>query len=227
MFEKRLLEIKKIYNDIISIFQNFYVPVLEGSIKNLIVENCNEVFVPQETFQSVDYIEHIQFNNIKELRLENLSLEFKRRLPTPKIKLIFNNVSHCVQLKILSEPIVFSFYFQVNFTEILPYSISGCVDSISFNNCYIQQLKAYAINCVCQTVYSVSIENSRIDWIESQALKKMTIEHFIMRNTTFSHDLPSRAFNALIIKNEFSITNCVFAGISSRTIDLDGGCKQK
>ncbi|XP_031628451.1 uncharacterized protein LOC116344164 [Contarinia nasturtii] len=182
--------------------RNFILPLLEGTLKNVIVKNCKEVKVLQETFQNVDYIEHIQFDKIKELSLENYSLQFKQRLPIPKIKLIFNDV---------------------RFSEILPHSISGCIDSISFNNSHIEKLSAYAINSVCQTVYKLSIENTKIDWVDSQALKKLSIEHFIMQNTTFSHDLPSRTFSALIIKNVMSITNCTFAGISTRTIELDDG----
>lgn len=70
-------------------------------------------------------------------------------------------------------------------------------------------------------VYLISFENTEIDLIESQALKKLSIEYLIMRNTTIWSHFPSRAFSALTIANEISISNCSFTTISSHAIELD------
>ncbi|XP_055305292.1 uncharacterized protein LOC129569989 [Sitodiplosis mosellana] len=180
--------------------KNYFLPLFNGNINNLKVQNCKNVLVTLNTFRDVDHIEHIHFTNIKELTLEAHSLGFKRQLPVPKIKLIFTNVY---------------------FSEIVPYSIGGGIDSITFNNCYIKKLNAYAINSVYETVYLIAFENTGIDVIESQALKKLDIEHFIMRNTTIWSHFPSRAFSALTITHEISISNCTFATISSHAIELD------
>lgn len=77
------------------------MPLLHGNVNNLIVQNCKNVLIGQNTFQDVAYIEHIHFINIKELTLEPHSLEFKRRLPVPKIKMIFNNVSQLLKLNLI------------------------------------------------------------------------------------------------------------------------------
>lgn len=73
-----------------------------------------------------------------------------------------------------------------------------------------------------QTIHGISFENSQIDFIDSQSLKRFHIENLVMRNTSFLSPLPSRTFNALTISNEFLIMNCSFATIGSRAIDLDG-----
>lgn len=58
------------------------------------MQNCGYVLITEGTFQDVDYIERIQFKNIRDLMLESNSLELKKRLPIPKIKLTFDKVSH-------------------------------------------------------------------------------------------------------------------------------------
>lgn len=72
-----------------------------------------------------------------------------------------------------------------------------------------------------ETVYLIAFENTKIDVIDSQALKKLAIEYLIMRNTTISSHFPSRAFSALTTIHEISISNCTFATISSHAIELD------
>lgn len=104
----------------------------------------------------------------------------------------------------------------------IAYSMSGCIDSISINNCNIGKWNAYAINSICETLYSISIENTVINMIESQALKKLNIEHFTVLNCTVLSHLPSRTFSALTITNEISIANCSFTTIASHAIELDG-----
>lgn len=84
-------------NFIIQLLQNFFLPLFNGNINNLRVLNCKNVWVTQNTFRDVDHIGHIHFTNIKELILEPHSLEFRKQLPVPKIKLIFTNVSHSLK----------------------------------------------------------------------------------------------------------------------------------
>lgn len=88
-------------NLMIQFLQNFFLPLFNGNINNLRVLNCKNVWVTQNTFQDVDHIGHIHFTNIKELILEPHSLEFRKRLPVPKIKLIFNNVSHSLGINVI------------------------------------------------------------------------------------------------------------------------------
>lgn len=111
--------------------------------------------------------------------------------------------------------------FQVDFEEIVPHSMSGDIDSISFDNCHIGKLNAYSINSAHQSIHSVSFVNTEIDAIESQSLKRLHIENVLLRNTSFRSHLPSRTFHALTITNEFSIVNCSFATISSSAVELD------
>lgn len=100
--------------------------------------------------------------------------------------------------------------------------MSGDLDSISFNNCFIGKFNAFSITSALQSIHSISIENTDIDSIDSQSLKRLHIENLVLRNTSFRSHLPSRTFNALKITNDFSISNCSFATISSHAIDLDG-----
>lgn len=100
--------------------------------------------------------------------------------------------------------------------------MSGDLDSISFNKCFIGKFNAYSITSAHQIIHSISIENTEIDSIDSQSLKRLHIENLVLRNTSFRSHLPSRTFNALTITNDFSISNCSFAAISSHAIDLDG-----
>lgn len=100
--------------------------------------------------------------------------------------------------------------------------MSGDLDSISFNNCFIGKFNAFSITSALQSIHSISIENTDIDSIDSQSLKRIHIENLVLRNTSFRSHLPSRTFNALTITNDFSISNCSFATISSHAIDLDG-----
>lgn len=100
--------------------------------------------------------------------------------------------------------------------------MSGYIDSVSFNNSRIEHFNAYALNSVSDDVYSISFENTEINSIERQALKKLRINHFTMKNTTFRSTLPSQTFSALTITNEISISNCSFTTINSQAIDLAG-----
>lgn len=104
----------------------------------------------------------------------------------------------------------------------VPYTISGRIDSVTFNNCRIGKFNAYAINSGYQSIYSISLENTDIDVMETQVLKRLTIDHLTMRNVTFRSQLPSRTFSALTITNEISIINCSFTTISSHAIELEG-----
>lgn len=113
------------------------------------------------------------------------------------------------------------FFFQVNFDEITTYSMNGYIDSIAFTNCRIDRFSAYAINSIQEAVYRISFENTVINTIESQALKRLQIEHFLMRNVIFRSHLPSRTLTALTITNDISISNCTFATISSQAIELN------
>lgn len=178
----------------------FVLQPLTGNFKDVIVQNCKNVIVKQGTFHDVSYIDHIRFVNIKRLTLEQNSLQFTRRLPSLKVNLIFYNV---------------------NFQEIVSYSMSGDIDSISFNNCFIGKFNAYSITSAHQIIHSISIENTEIDSIDSQSLKRLHVEDLVLRNTSFRSHLPSRTFNALTITNDFLISNCSFATISSHAIDLD------
>lgn len=103
----------------------------------------------------------------------------------------------------------------------MPHSISGCIDSVTFNHCYIGKLNAYAIKSI-ETLYSIAFESTVFDVIESQTLKKLNIEHFTIRNCNIRSQLPSRAFSALTISSEMIISNCTFTTISSHAIELDG-----
>lgn len=104
--------------------------------------------------------------------------------------------------------------------------MSGYIDSVSFNNSHIEHFNAYAINSISadynDNVYSISFENTEINSIERQALKRLRIDHFTMKNTTFRSVLPSQTFCALTIANEISISNCSFTTINSQAIDLAG-----
>lgn len=196
--------------------------MISGNVNNIVVENCNTLIVKSNTFHAVDYIDHIQFNNIKQLILESNSLEFKKRLPIPKIKLLFSNVSHILNRSNHIITINDRSFFQVNFGEIATYAINGCIDSIAFTNCRIGIFSAYAINSIQGAVYRLSFENTEIDTIESHALKRLQIEHFLMQNVTFRSHLPSRTLSALTITSDISVCNCSFTTISSQAIELNG-----
>lgn len=99
--------------------------------------------------------------------------------------------------------------------------MSGYINSIKFTHCRIGKLNAYSINAVNENVERILFENTEIELVESQSLKRLHIEKFMMRNTIIRSQLPSRAFSALTITDEFSISNCSFATISSDAIDLE------
>lgn len=67
---------------------------LTGNFKDVIVQNCKNVIVKQGTFHDVSYIDHIRFLNIKRLALVENSLQLPSRSTSPKVNLIFYNVSH-------------------------------------------------------------------------------------------------------------------------------------
>lgn len=71
-------------------------------------------------------------------------------------------------------------------------------------------------------VYNISFENTQIRQIDSQAMKRMSIDNFVMRNTTIREPLPSRAFYDLTIVNTFAMSNCTFSTIGSSAIWLRG-----
>lgn len=96
-----------------SILQLFELEKISGNINILIIQNCKDLFVNAGTFQDVAFISKIQFRNIKSLSMNQYSLEFGRRLPTPKIKVTFQNVSdscECImQFNLITFRITFDF----------------------------------------------------------------------------------------------------------------------
>lgn len=111
---------------------------------------------------------------------------------------------------------------QVKMREIVSFAISGSIDYLEFIQCDIGKIYAYAINCIYYTVYNISFVHTQIDQIESQAVKKMKIENFVLRNTTIKSPLPTRAFYDLIIENTFTISDCSFSTISTEAISIRG-----
>lgn len=111
----------------------------------------------------------------------------------------------------------------MNIEEIVSMAFNDGIENIEFIQCHIGKLNAFAININHhQSLYGLTFESSRIDAIESQAFKKIQINHFIMKDTTIKNPLPTRAFYDLIITSQMSITNCSFTTISSNAIMLNG-----
>lgn len=102
-----------------------------------------------------------------------------------------------------------------------PYSINGCVDSVAFINCKIHKINAFVMKSI-ESFYSISFDNTKIHEIERDAFKRLQIKYFTFKNSVFPSQLPSRAFDALLITSEMSISNCTFNTIRSQAIDLYG-----
>lgn len=106
-------------------------------------------------------------------------------------------------------------FIQVNMNEIRSYALSGNIESIEFVDCRIGAILAFAINCPADTLYRISIDNCRIDRIESQAFKSLQLQRFTIRNTVFTSPLVNRAFYRLAIDDNLLVQNCTFDAIAT------------
>lgn len=109
--------------------------------------------------------------------------------------------------------------------QLAAYAVDGCVDIVAFDRCRIEKFSAYAMNTQCWSIYRISIENTEIASISMHAFKKVSVDYFMLRNTTFQSDLPSRVFSGLDITKQITIENCSFKTINPRAIDLKGMCE--
>jgi len=107
-------------------------------------------------------------------------------------------------------------FFTNTIIEELPsYAINGNVDVINFDNCRIGVIRAFAINGLVQKAYGLYIRNSIIGRIEGQALKKLTVDQFVVDNVTFSSPIPSRTVYDMSVDEICSIINSNFTTINA------------
>lgn len=210
--------------------QALVMPVIDGNVYRLMIGNCTTLRIRSKTFWNIAQISSIVFTNIRNLILEEFALEFPLRLPLSKVKVSlvsvsFDNLNLLYVFAYFSHHLYCSFWLlQVTISQVRPHSFSGAIDHIEFMNCKIGIIRPFAINCLLNSVFRVSFENTLIDQLESQAFKKMTLEQMEFTNTTFLSEIPSKAFYELTISDFFSINNCQFPTIASSAFMLGGKC---
>lgn len=110
----------------------------------------------------------------------------------------------------------------MDFDKIGSYALAtNGIDTITFIKCRINKINAFAFMSR-QSIYEISFERSRIDWIEIQAFKKIYIKNLRFHNTIITNPIPGRAFYDLVITESMLITNCTLSSITSSAFVFQG-----
>lgn len=174
--------------------ERMYLPRMDGNIFQIRVLNCKVLRIKSGTFASLSMLSRVSFTNVEDLILDTYSLDFPVRVPSNRVRLEFSNTI---------------------IEEIPSYTINGNVDVIAFDSCRIGAIRAFVINGLVQKAYGLYIRNSIIGRIDGQALKKFTVDQFVVDNVTISSPIPSRAVYDMTVDDICSIINSNFTTIHS------------
>lgn len=113
-------------------------------------------------------------------------------------------------------------FVKVDFDKIGSYALStNGIDTVKFIKCRINKINAFAFMSQ-QQIYEISFEQSRIDWIEIQAFKKIYIYQLRFHNTIITNPIPGRAFYDLVITESMLITNCTLSSVTHSAFVFQG-----
>lgn len=172
---------------------------MSGNVGHILITNCQRLHIPSKTFTRVINLGRLQIEKVTDLRLDSLGIEFLGTTAS-RMKVVFDNVT---------------------IDELASRAINGYVDSIEFRNCHIGTMRAFSVN-VLSSFYGISFEKCKINRLESQVMKKMTLEQLRFKETEIVEMLPHRALYELTISGSFVMENCTLNVVSSGSIDLYG-----
>lgn len=172
------------------------LPVLHGNIRNLHVKNCENFKVPVNSLHDLPQLLGIKFENIHELVLLEFSLNSTRQRPALRLE-----------------------FYNTSIPDFSAHFIKGRVEDLIIKDVSINKIHSFAFTGIFNEINSVTIQNTTINEIETQAFKKLTIHDLEIKDTTFLLNLPSRFFYDCIVEN-FYVEGSRFPLLQPSTFEI-------
>lgn len=172
------------------------LPVLHGNIRNLHVKNCEHFLVPTNSLHDLPQLLGIKFENIHELVLLEFSLNSTRQRPAMRLE-----------------------FYNSTIPDFPAHFVKGRVEDVIIKDVTLNKVHSFAFTGFFNEMNSISIVNTTINELESQAFKKLTIHNLEIRDSKFLLNLPSRTFYDCIVGN-FFVENSRFTLLHPSTFEM-------
>lgn len=172
------------------------LPVLHGNIRNLHVKNCENFKVPINSLYDLPQLLGIRFENIHELVLLEFSLNSTKQRPALRLE-----------------------FYNTSIPDFPAHFIKGRIEDLIIKNASINKIHSFAFTGFFNEINLVTIDNTTINEIETQAFKKLTIHNLEIKDTVFLLNLPSRFFYDCIVGN-FHVEGSRFPLLQPSTFEM-------
>lgn len=178
------------------------MPPHNGSIPYIQISNCDTLILRPAIFSRISDLQWIRLFNIKNLEMGEKSFLIKN----DPIEIKFDNI------RIQSVP---------------SYAFFGQIEEIHFINCTIEEFREYSISSIGTRMSQITVKNSNIGVIKPQAFKKFSVENFVIEDTHFNADLPSKAFYQIEITDTLTIQRSTFQSLYPGSIYISKLAKMR
>lgn len=169
------------------------MPPRNGSIPYIQISNCDTLILRPLIFSQISDLKWIRLFNIRNLEMGEKSFLFKN----DPIDIKFDNVR----------------------TESVPsYAFIGQIKELHWNNCTVEEFREYSVSGIGTRMNQITFKDSNVGIIKPQAMKKFSVENFIIEDTTFHADLPSKAFYQIEVTDTLTIQRSMFQSLYPSSI---------
>lgn len=121
---------------------------LHGNVVQVVVQNCNHVWIPDNSLQNLDFLGGFRIENVAELQIDENTFNSVRGRPSIKMEFIKTNLTN-----------IPSHFFKGNLREIV------------FEDCIIEKIHSFALTGLSGNVDTIKINNTQIKEIETQVCR--------------------------------------------------------
>lgn len=178
------------------------MPTRNGSIHYIQISNCETLILRPSIFSQISDLKWIRLFNINSLEMGEKSFLIRNE----PIEIKFDNV------RIQSVP---------------SYAFIGQIKELHFINCTIDEFREFSVSGIGTRMSQVTIKDSNIRVIKPQAFKKLTVENFVIEDTNFHADLPSKAFYQIETTDTFTIQKSTFQSLYPGSIYVTKTAKMR
>lgn len=118
---------------------------LHGNVVQVVIQNCNHVWIPDNSLQNLDFLGSFRIENVAELQIDEYTFKSMRGRPSIKMEFIKTNITNLP-----------SHFFKGNLRDIV------------FQDCIIQKIHSFALTGLSGNVDTIIINNTQIKEIETQ-----------------------------------------------------------
>lgn len=182
--------------------QDLTIPILSGSINQIVIRNCKRIVIRGGTFSALQRLHRLDLENLEDAIIEPHAMSFTSTDWTNTwVRIALTNV---------------------NVQHIPAHSFNGFIQSLSMVNCKLGTLEQFAVTGLRNAMDTLLIQDTSIARIEPQTFKKFSVETIDLNNLRFTQEVPSRTFFDVDVQNRFTIRNCHFATVQASAFSMNG-----